>query len=242
MSRKAGAEMEDADGTIGRVKFSTAMPEPRPPNDAPQIERAAPCGPIRDRMLMGLVLITLVRAGEALAGDTPARISDGTVDTEFANLRVVSPSTKTLLANPGIFAVPAPNDAQVFSSTDFRPRKHTVLDADPTVSSVADVPMLHNTTVWQRLSEYKSHDRVQLLTLWQTTGSTVSLQAGKRGDPSLQWTSRLMNHGGSTQGVLDRLFAVSLAHAGSGLRSATRPTNAAAGSKPVSMATAIGSK
>ena len=46
--------------------------------------------------------------------------------------------------------------------------------------------------------------------------ATVSLQAGRHGDPSLQWTSRLMNRGGATLGLLDRVFSVSLARASSG--------------------------
>ena len=68
--------------------------------------------------------------------------------------------------------------------------------------------MLRGTSVWQRLSDYKSHDRVRLLTLWESPGSTVSLQAGKRGDPSLQWTSRLMNRelGMPGRGFLRRLL------------------------------------
>src|SRR6202021_1807391 len=124
------------------------------------------------------------------------------------------------------FGAPATSDNPVFSATEFRPRKHTVFDSDPAVNSFADAPMLRGTTVWQRLAEYRSHDRVRLLTLWESSGSSVSLQAGKRGDPSLQWTSRLMNRGGSTEGLLDRLFSVSLARAGNGLRNATRSTNA----------------
>jgi hypothetical protein len=216
------------------------MPELRPTNDAPQVEHAARFGPVRDG-LMGLVLITLVGAGEAFAGDAP-RITNGTVDTEFGNLHEGSPSTKALLDSPGIFIAPAPTDAKNFSTTDFSPRKRTLLDVDPAAGSVADAPMFHATSVWQRLSEYKSHNRVQLLTLWQTTGSTVSLQAGKRGDPSLQWTSRLMNRGGSTQGVLDRWFATSLAHAGNGLRNATHSTSAAAGSKSAGTAPSVDTK
>jgi hypothetical protein len=233
--------LEDADKPIGREKFCTAMPELPPAKDAPPLEHAARCSLVRDRMLVGLVLFTLVRAGEALAGDE-ASITNATVDTEFGNLHVVSPATKALLAAPGVFTAPAAADTQVFSATDFRPRKRTVLDSDPTVNSFADAPMIHGTTVWQRLSEYKSHNRVQLLTLWETTGSTVSLQAGKRGDPSLQWTSRLMNRGGSTQGLLDRLFAASLAHAGNGLHNATRSTSTPAGSKTTGMAMAASEK
>jgi hypothetical protein len=200
------------------------MSEFRPSNDAPLLDRAARCNGIRDRMLVGLVLFALVRASEALAGDQ-ASIINATVTPDIGKLRLSSPSSTAITATPGAFSAPAATDNRVFSATEFRPRKHTVFDSDPTVNSF-DTPMLRGTTVWQRLAEYRSHDRVRLLTLWESSGSSVSLQAGKRGDPSLQWTSRLMNRGGSTEGLLDRLFSVSLAHAGNGLRNATRATNA----------------
>jgi hypothetical protein len=123
-----------------------------------------------------------------------------------------------------------------------RPRKPTVFDSDPTVSSFSDTPLLRNTTVWQRLSEYRSHDRVRLLTLWESNSSTISLQTGRRGDPSLQWTSRLMNRGGSTQGVLDRLFSTSLERAGLGLHNLSRSANVPAPPKPAAVAETAGLK
>jgi hypothetical protein len=211
------------------------MSEFRPSNDVPPPGRAARCNGIRDRMLVGLVLFTLVRASEALAGDQ-ASITNATSTPDIGKFRLSSPSSTAISATPealtpgtlalGAFNAPAVTDNPAFSATEFRPRKHTVFDSDPTVNSFGETPMLRGTTVWQRLAEYRSHDRVRVLTLWESSGSSVSLQAGKRGDPSLQWTSRLMNRGGSTQGLLDRLFSVSLARAGNGLRNATRPTNA----------------
>ena len=143
-------------------------------------------------------------------------------------MRQSSTPARPLISAPDFFAAPAAADGQVFSTTEFRPRKPTVFDRDPTVSSFGDAPMLRGTTVWQRMSEYKSRDRVRLLTLWESNASTVSLQAGRKGDPSLQWTSRSMNIGGSTRGLLDRLFSVSLAGAGNRLRRTDRSTGAAA--------------
>jgi hypothetical protein len=105
-----------------------------------------------------------------------------------------------------------------------------MFEGDP-MNSYGDTPMLRGTTVWQRMADYKSRDRVRLLTLWETSGSTISLQAGKKGDPSLQWNSRLMNRGGSTQGLLDRIFTMSLSRAGNGLRNVTRPTTSSAASR-----------
>ena len=62
----------------------------------------------------------------------------------------------------------------------------------------------------QRLNEYRSHDRVRVLTLWDTGASAISIQTDHKGDPSLQWTSHLFNRGGATQGLLDHLFPVSV--------------------------------
>jgi hypothetical protein len=208
------------------------MPEINPSNDPPPLDHAARCNGIRDRMLVGLVLFTLVRTGEALAGDQTF-VGNSALDPGAGKPRRSSPPAMATMATPQFFSAPALADNQGFSPTEFRPRKHTLFDHDPAVSSFGDAPMFRGTTVWQRLSEYKSHDRVRLLTLWQSSGSTVSLQAGKHGDPSLQWSSRLMNRGGATQGLLDRLFSVSLARAGNGLRNTARTTNAAATPKQV---------
>jgi hypothetical protein len=202
------------------------MPESCPSNDAQQIDLAGCCNGIRDKMLMGLVLFTLVRTGEALAGDQTS-LANATLNAGADNLRRSSPPARALFMAPEVFAAPTPAESQAFSTTDFRPRKHTIFDSDPMANSVADAPMLRGTTVWQRMSEYRSHDRVRLLTLWESSVSTVSLQAGKRGNPSLQWTSRAMNHGGSTRGLLDRLFSVSFAGAGNRLRHTDRSASPA---------------
>ena len=223
MSHEASAWLEDADGAP--VSKSPAMSEFRRSNSVPLLVLAARCNSIRDKMLVGLVLFTLVRTGEALAGDQVS-IANATPDPDFGNLRH-SPPPRAFVTAPEFFTAPTAADSQLFSATDFRPRKPTVFDRDPTVNAFGDAPMLRGTTVWQRMSEYRSHDRVRLLTLWESSESTVSLQAGKRGDPSLQWTSRSMNRGGSTRGLLDRLFAVSLAGAGNRLRRSDRPTGAA---------------
>jgi hypothetical protein len=218
------------------------MPEFRPSNVAPLLENAALCNRVRRRILPGLVLISLVRAGQVLAGDQ-ASIAKAPFDpvVDYFHPSLAPAKAAMTMATPGIFSAPALDGTQAFSTTDFRPRKRTVFDRDQTVSALGDSPLLRTTTVWQRMSEYKSHDRVQVLTLWESSGSTVSLQAGHHGDPSLQWTSRVMNHGGSTQGLLDRLFSVSLAGATAGLRNATRSNSSPAASKPVAtqMATSL---
>jgi len=205
------------------------MREFRPSLDAPPPDRTARYS-IRDRILVGLVLLTLVRSGEALAGDQAAIVTPP--ESEAGHLPHGSPMTATAaapIATPEVFDAPIAVSLRTnFSATDFRPRKHTVFDADPAVSAFADVPMLRGSTVWQRMADYRSHDGVRLLTLWESHGSTVSLQAGKRGDPSLQWTSNALNRGGSTRGLLDRWFSVTLADADRSLHRVTHSAGAPA--------------
>jgi len=215
---------------IGRDEVSIAMPEFRPSADTPQRNCAARCHGIRDRILVGLVLYSLVRAGEALAGDQ-AVATRTSLDPDLGELRQSPPLADSSLNTPADFAAPRELARQDFSSTDFRPRKTTLFDRDPVAATFDDPPMLRGTTVWQRMADYKSHDRVRLLTLWESRGSTLSLQAGKKGDPSLQWTSRLMNRGGSTRGLLDQWFSVSLANAGNRLRNVSRSMGTQAPSK-----------
>jgi hypothetical protein len=203
-----------------------------PYSDSPPPDRAVHGNGIRDRVLLGLVLFTLVHGGNALAGEQTF-VANAAQDSDANKPRRSAPPVAATLDTAQLFSVRAATDNQAFSPTEFRPRKHSVLDND-FVNPVGDAPMLRGTTVWQRMAEYKSHDRLRLLTLWESSGSTVSLQTGKHGDPSLQWTSRLMNRGGATQGLLDRLFSASLAHAGSSLRNAARPASTAA-PKPTSV-------
>ncbi|MHB8475101.1 MAG: hypothetical protein ACYDBZ_02290 [Steroidobacteraceae bacterium] len=195
---------------------------------------------IRDGVLLGLVLFTLVHNGDALAGEQTI-VANPAQDFDAHEPRRSAPPAPATLDTAQLFRVPAATDTQGFSPTEFRPRTHGALDHD-LVSPLGDVPMLRGSTVWQRLSEYKSHDRVRLLTLWESSGSTVSLQAGKHGDPSLQWTSNLMNRGGATHGLLDRLFSASLAHAGSSLRNVARPSSTKALKDPASQRASTGSE
>lgn len=156
------------------------------------------------------------------------------------NFGRLSPTVALVTPSPGIFTIPTSGGVPVFSTTEFRPRKHALFDHDFSASAVSETPLIHYTTVWQRLSEYKSHDRVQVLTLWESSGSSVSIQAGKRGDPSLQWTSRLMNRGGSTRGLLDRFFSASFAAAAGSFRNSNRSANALVPAKPAPAAMVAG--
>jgi hypothetical protein len=207
------------------------MSEFRPSIHAPP--EPAPCHSSRERFLFGLAVFTLVLTSRTPAAEQAAVIN-AKVETAPVNFGPILPASSLLIpapaaTPPGVFTMPTSGGVPVFSTTEFRPRKHTVFDRDPAVSAFTDAPMIHYSTVWQQLSEYKSHDRVQVLTLWESSGSSVSLQAGKRGDPSLQWTSRVMNRGGSTRGLLDRFFSASIAGAANGFHtSSSRSSNAPA--------------
>jgi hypothetical protein len=73
-----------------------------------------------------------------------------------------------------------------------------------------------------------------LLTLWQTGGSSLSLQAGKGGAPSLQWSTPWVHREGASRGVFDHLLAEPARAAANNLRSSiSRPTGAAAQAKPL---------
>jgi hypothetical protein len=223
---------------IGRDEVST-MQEFRPINDSPT--PAARSNSVQDRTLLGLLLFTLIRTGEALAGDQTSIVNVAATPAP-ADFHQSSPAPTAMFTDPEFFSVPKSADARVFSATDFRPRKPTVFDRDPAIGALGDTPMLHGTTVWQRMAEYRSHDRVRLLTLWESSGSSVSLQAGKRGDPSLQWSSRLMNRDGSTRGLLDHLFSFSFSGAGNSSRSTPHATITPPVPKPVANSVVAGLK
>jgi hypothetical protein len=191
-----------------------------------------------ERVLVGLAILTIVRASEALAGEQiPPTVSAAKPDLNVA--REFTPTSAFMLPLPSSYAA-VPSSYQTvdlpvfksYSAAEFRPRGHSMLEKDSRLGDAEDAPMLRGTTVWQRLSDYRSRDRVRVVTLWETGGSSVSLQAGRKGDPSLQWTSRLMNRGGATRGLLDQLLATSLGGVARGLRLTPHAAGADAFGKP----------
>jgi hypothetical protein len=121
-----------------------------------------------------------------------------------------------------IWAPPPRGDG--FSSTEFRPRGPSLLTAVGAPEYAGDDPSraMSNATAWQQWRDYRTRDRVRLVTLWESSASSFSLQASKKGDPSLQWTSRVFNHEGATRGVLDRLLSVAIGGAGERLKAAAK--------------------
>src|SRR5580698_3010881 len=118
---------------IGRDEVSTAMSEFRPSNDVPPFDAAARCNSLRDRMLIGLMLITLIRTSEALAGDQ-ASIANPNLGmgmgtgTGIGSFRLSLPPAPALMAPLDSLSAPTDMDSRTFSATEFRPRKPTVFD------------------------------------------------------------------------------------------------------------------
>lgn len=200
------------------------------------------CNIIRENALLTLVLCGVVRATQALAGDQPPN-TDSMPKHDSQDPRAAQAAAAPMFSAPFVSAKPLADDA--FSATEFRPRKHSVAGFDSATSgaSILDAPMLQSTSVWQQMAEYKSQDRVRLLTLWQTRDSSLSLQAGKHGAPSLQWSTPWVHRAGTTRGLFDRLLAVPARAAGSNLRSnVPRPTGTSAPSKPVELSSGVSAK
>jgi hypothetical protein len=109
---------------------------------------------------------------------------------------------------PRAYRLDAVPEVPSFSGKDFRPRGRSMFDTPARPGGSEDFSFNKNT--WQRLNEYRTRDRVRVLTLWESGVSAISIQTDHKGDPSLQWTSSLMNHGGASHGVLDQLFPTSL--------------------------------
>jgi hypothetical protein len=178
------------------------------------------------------VLWTLIHASAACAVDEPPVWSPA----QNAEFTAREPNSLSSWSVP----VPAsfrPLDLRapaVPATQDFRARPSAAPSADG--SDADSESMIHDTTVWQRLDRFRARNRVRLLTLWETGGNSLSLQAGMKGDPSLQWTSRLSNHGGAASGLLDELFSTSVGGVsgavGRSLRSAPRSSAPEIGSKP----------
>jgi hypothetical protein len=165
------------------------------------------CNRIRDSMWLTWVLYGTVQATQALAGEQPS--TDSALGASSKNSRDARAGTSLFSA----FASPAFASSQslateAYSATEFRPRGNfDKLSAARTQESIIYAPMLQDNSLWQQLAEYRSQNRLRLLTLWQIRGSSISIQAGKRGVPSLQWSSSWVHReGDAASGLFDHLL------------------------------------
>lgn len=214
------------------------MSDHRPPTDRRKL--AATRDGARRRLFLGLVAFTIIRAGEALAADQAVHPAPapGRNDPRppmpvsaapFAPFAPQFSSWTALSLVPREYALPPMAESRSFSSKDFRPRGHSVFDTEPGAAGPGDNLMIDR-TAWDRLQEFRNRDGFRVLTLWESRVSAVSIQTNRRGDPSLQWTSRLMNRGGATRGLLDRWMPASV------FRSFSRPSAAASSKTPSPLA------
>jgi hypothetical protein len=160
-------------------------------------------------------MLTLVRAGDAPAAEQMP-VDPAALKPEPAGLHQHAALSVPMFAAPDSYSLAGLPETKTFSTKDFRPRGHSILDSDPHLN-LEDDALVHDTSVWQQLSDYRVRDRIRVLTLFQSHASELSLQAGKGGAPSLQWTSRLSNWRHDSRGLLDRLFPVTVSSESNGL-------------------------
>lgn len=205
--------------------------------------RLRPVGP-RDSLLLGLTLLTLVYCRDARASEAPTTLNGTPVPSAAMPLNgaPVTPSAIPVAATPFMtswVASPIPEAfrgtplmAPVYSRQDFRPRGKSLSARDSNFADVTGSSLMANTTTWQRLGDFRSHNQVRVMTLWETDGSSFALLAGTKGDPSLQWTSRSMNRGGATRGLLDGIVKTSLNGLGRNMHLSPRGTGNETAGKP----------
>ncbi len=184
--------------------------------------------------LLGALALYSLAPSNACAGDQPKFADAG----RSAGVQNAVRAQIAAASWPARFAFAAPPQTPAFSPSDFRARKPGLLEAAPAPSgdSVIDAPMLGDTSIARELSEAKTQDRVRLLTLWRSRASSLSLQAGKRGAPSLQWSTPWMHRENASRGIFDRLLtsAHGLGAAGRGVGS--RQAGPMAPAKPLDRA------
>lgn len=194
------------------------------------VQRQLHCGGLREHTLMAFAFVSCVYGGEVLGKDQ--------------NLGADAPR-KPGAQTSALFALPAPRDEpRAFSTTEFRPRRQGLSGADPAKreTSLIDAPML-DTSVARQWRESKSQGRVRLLTLWQSSVSSVSLQAGKHGMPSLQWSTPWMHREVASSGLFDRFLTVSPRNSGGGSRgNVPRQAGTFAASKPADLSASLNTK
>ena len=86
------------------------------------------------------------------------------------------------------------------------PRRVVTLTQTAYAVSADRLQQLTTTTTLQRLRDSQARTGVSLMTLWEFRGSTISLQAGRNGEPTLRWSSRAMHRGEATRGLFDTLM------------------------------------
>ncbi len=170
-----------------------------------------------EHCVFALLLFLLIRAScaDAEEANAAARIERPTPLRPVAPASSTTPAASTSKPEFSTLRIPnldlkfAVTPSSMYSTTEFRPRG-TSLSATGTGAHDQSVPMLRDTNIWERMADFKSSRGIRLLTLWESRGSTLSLQAGHGGGALLQWTSRTFGRGEGTHSLLDHLFSTSI--------------------------------
>lgn len=159
---------------------------------------------LRESMLMALAVYGVARGGEAVAADAAPAF-------ELPRAQFSAPLLAQPLLPPSFAAATAPVEPEAFSASEFRPRKRGFLElnAGQNATRLSDMPTPEDNSIARQLAEFKSQDRLRLLTLWQTRASTLSIQTGRHAAPSLQWSTPLIHRDSSPRGLFDHLLSVS---------------------------------
>lgn len=234
------------------------MPEKGPVSGTGCARRQPRCGGFREQTLAAFAFISCVCGAEVLAKDqtlgADGALKPGAESSALFPLplpidapRAFSATALPVVGPRSFSAAVAPIDEpRAFSATEFRPRRPAFGGPDPAEhkGSIIDAPML-DTSVARHWSEFKSQDRVRLLTLWRNSASSVSLQAGKHGTPSLQWSTPWMHRDVASRGLFDRFLNVSPRSFGSGGGSrgnVPRQAGTFAASKPAELSSSLNTK
>jgi hypothetical protein len=176
-----------------------------------------------------------------LAARTPSHARSLDAFSNFAEPPIALPSRAQGTAP--LFAADDPFGLQDFTlqelaPRDFRGRPRSLNETQGPLK--AEDSLMDDRDTWQRLaSEYRAQRRVRVVTLWDAGWSSLSLQAGKHGDPSLQWTGHLFGHSEVRHGVFDRWMPSAMSAGGAAGRGVAHALTPPAASKS---AAALGSR
>lgn len=147
------------------------------------------------------------RAGARAEGPTQVRAA---APASSAHEMPRSLSSFDLARFPELYTKFAISPDSMYSTSDFRPRGAPLSAIAATAPADNPVATLRDTSIWDRLADFRTSRGIRLLTLWQSSGSTLSLQTGRGGGPSLQWTSRTLGRGEGTHSLLDHFFSTTI--------------------------------
>jgi len=191
-------------------------------------DHADRCGGLREHTLTAFALISCVCGAETWAKDQSAGVA-APLKLNKESLALSAPSLRL-------------DEPRIYSATEFRPRRPGLGGAEAVQHETFVFAPMNDSSVARQLRDSKSQDRVRLLTLWRSSASSVSLQAGKHGMPSLQWSTPWMQRGAASGGLFDRLLILSPRSGAAGHVTAPRQASAFAVGKPADLNASLGNK